>query len=153
MEFFAEKSFLFAAYIAQDNSEAADEFLANMTPRVPLSSLVRFEFENALHLQAGLFARDRTKGLAPRLCQAAKATFSADVDKGFWVIKSPEWSQILRRAHDLSDHHTQQGLQQPMDILHVATALHWETKTFLTFDARQAKLAKAAGMKTPLGIY
>jgi predicted nucleic acid-binding protein len=34
-----------------------------------------------------------------------------------------------------------------MDTLHVATALHLGAKEFLTFDARQSKLAAAEGLK------
>ena len=35
-----------------------------------------------------------------------------------------------------------------LDILHVACALELKTERFWTFDERQAKLAKAQGMKT-----
>jgi predicted nucleic acid-binding protein len=152
MDYFAETSFLFAIYIAQDNSDAADKTLANLNPGTPLSMLVRFEFENSLQLQAGLFDRDRSQGLAPRFAQAAKETFSADVACHFWEIKSPDLAAILNEAQYLSDRHTQQDLQRPMDILHVATALHWGAREFLTFDVRQARLAKAAGLKCPLKV-
>ena len=37
--------------------------------------------------------------------------------------------------------------QRTIDLLHVAIALEAGAKTFLSFDQRQRKLAKAAGLK------
>lgn len=42
------------------------------------------------------------------------------------------------------------GGHRTLDILHVATARHLAARDFLTFDARQKKLAKAIGLRTPL---
>jgi len=39
-----------------------------------------------------------------------------------------------------------------MDILHVAAAWVLGLPNFYTFDRRQAQLARAAGLKTPLRI-
>lgn len=152
MEFFAETSFLFAIYIEQDNSAVADGILVDLPSGTPLSALVRFEFENGLRLQAGLFERDRSKGLAPRFAEAAQRDMSTDWERRFWEIRAVDLSQILHLARELSEAHTQKDLQRTMDILHVATALHWNARTFLTFDARQARLAKAAGLKCPLKV-
>jgi predicted nucleic acid-binding protein len=152
MEFFAETSFLFAIYIEQNNSATADEFLDYVPSGSPLSALVRFEFENGLRLQAGLFERDRSKGLALRFAEAAQMDLSADLERRFWEIRAVDLAEILHLARKLSEAHTQKDLQRPMDILHVATALRWGAKSFLTFDARQTKLAKAAGMKCPLKV-
>lgn len=36
-----------------------------------------------------------------------------------------------------------------MDLLHISCALHLHSKTFLTFDKLQAKVARAEGMDVP----
>lgn len=150
MEYFAETSFLCALYCEQDNSVDASTFAGRLGSGLTLSGLVKFEFENGLSLQAGRFHRDRTQGIAPRQRQEARRAFHEDLTSGFWKIRAMELAEILRVAEELSERHTEEELNRAMDILHVATAVHWGAKKFLTFDARQARLAKAAGLKAPL---
>jgi predicted nucleic acid-binding protein len=47
----------------------------------------------------------------------------------------------------LSEKHAATEGQRTIDLLHVALALEAGAKTFLSFDQRQRKLAKAAGLK------
>jgi predicted nucleic acid-binding protein len=57
------------------------------------------------------------------------------------------WRATLKRAGNLSQKHTPVLGCRSLDVLHVASALELELKNFLTFDRRQQKLAKAAGLK------
>ncbi|MEO6740054.1 MAG: PIN domain-containing protein [Chthoniobacteraceae bacterium] len=56
-------------------------------------------------------------------------------------------SPSLARADDISEKHAATEGQRTIDLLHVALALECGAKTFLSFDTRQRKLAKAAGLK------
>jgi predicted nucleic acid-binding protein len=56
------------------------------------------------------------------------------------------WAAVHRTAERLSAAHTKAEGQRALDILHVSTALHLETKEFLSFDERQRKLAAAEGL-------
>jgi predicted nucleic acid-binding protein len=152
MEAFAETSFLFALYCEQDNSAVAVDCMESLAPGISLSPLVRFEFENGLRFQAGRFRRDRSQGVAPKQATQARQVFNEDLTAGFWRPQEFEFPEILRRAESLSTRFTEENLTRSMDILHVATALQWGARTFLSFDARQAKLAKAAGLKCPLKV-
>ena len=57
-----------------------------------------------------------------------------------------DWAVVHQLAEDLSARHTDSGGHRLADILHVATALHLGKTEFLTFDANQRQLAKAAGL-------
>ena len=57
------------------------------------------------------------------------------------------WTGAFRRADDISEKHAATEGQRTIDLLHVALALECGAKTFLSFDTRQRKLAKAAGLK------
>jgi predicted nucleic acid-binding protein len=57
-----------------------------------------------------------------------------------------DWTGIFRRADELSDKYAGTDGQRTIDLLHVALALGCGAKTFLSFDRRQRKLAKVAGM-------
>lgn len=149
---FAETSFLVATYRLQDNSPEAAGVFQNLPEGTPISPLVVFEFENTLKLQVGLFRTNRTVGFSRQTADKALEDFSSDLDAGFWRVAALDFPLVLSKARELSQAHSEAGLHRAMDILHVATALHWGAKTFLTFDARQARLAKAAGLKCPLKV-
>ena len=72
-----------------------------------------------------------------------------DLRQAVILVHTPiDWTDTLRRADGLSrDHNALIGCSSA-DLFHVATALELRCDTFYTFDARQEKLATAAGLKT-----
>jgi predicted nucleic acid-binding protein len=52
-------------------------------------------------------------------------------------------------AERLSAAHSEKLGTRSLDILHVASALVLGSVSFLTFDRRQAALARVAGLKVP----
>jgi predicted nucleic acid-binding protein len=152
MEYFPETSFLFALYRDQSTTIEAERIVQKFPAQNSLSPLVIFEFENSLQLQPGLFATDRSKGFPKSLALGIHEAFHLDLNSGFWLRREVDFAQVLSLARGLSEKHTFEGLHRAMDILHVATALHWGAREFLTFDERQVRLAKAAGLKCPLKV-
>ena len=63
---------------------------------------------------------------------------------------APDWADVHRIAEELSGKHTEINGHRLVDILHVATALHFGAEQFLTFDANQKRLAEAEGMQVPV---
>ena len=57
-----------------------------------------------------------------------------------------EWVIVLRLAENLGARHNERIGCRSADLYHVAAALEWRADRFLTFDARQGKMAKAAGL-------
>jgi predicted nucleic acid-binding protein len=86
----------------------------------------------AVHQQAEVLSRDDSVGSVV-LARSASAITSLPTES-------------LR----LSSLHTPAAEHRLVDILHVATALPLGVGRFLTFDAQQRALAKAAGLDVPV---
>ena len=71
----------------------------------------------------------------------------SDLTSGALRTATVEWVAVHAMAERLSEDYTVAHAHRFADILHVATALHLGAKEFLTFDANQRKLAKAASLK------
>jgi len=93
---------------------------------------------------------DRTKGFSPAEGTRMLRDLQSDLSAGVLHVVNADWADVHRIAEELSGKYTAQGGHRLADILHVATALHLASPTFLTFDANQRKLAEAEGMSVPV---
>ena len=59
------------------------------------------------------------------------------------------WTEAFREAERLSETQVEPLGVRSLDLLHVGIALALGAGQLLTFDARQAALAKAAGLRLP----
>lgn len=108
-----------------------------------LSPLHRAEWFHAIAQH--VFRRDITESKAKEL----HSLFEQDVKTGPWrEVSLPE--HALDLCADLGRRHGPKLGIRTLDTLHVACALELGAGRFLTFDARQAKLARAEGMSTSL---
>lgn len=72
--------------------------------------------------------------------------FEKDRADGVWVDASlPELA--LEVCAQLARRHAARLGTRTLDTLHVASALELKAKRFWTFDERQARLARAAGLR------
>lgn len=72
--------------------------------------------------------------------------FERDQRNGAWV-QTPLPESTFEKATDIARAHVAQTGTRTLDTLHVAAALELKAERFWTFDDRQAKLAKAVGLK------
>lgn len=147
---YPDTSFLCAIYREQDNSRQADAYKATLVNPMPFTSLLEFEFTQAIRLQVWLHQADRRKGYGQREADQMLADWESDVAAGANVLIACDMSLVLQLAKSYSQQRTAQHGHRTLDLLHVATAVHLGAKTFLTFDSRQRALARYVGMKTPL---
>ena len=77
---------------------------------------------------------------------AAWQEIQQDLASGLLEAKPDLWEKLVREAESLAEHHTPVIGARSLDILHVAAALVSGATEFCTFDTRQGKLAKAAGL-------
>ncbi len=140
MNFYCDSSLLFKLYVAEQDSEMAVNLVMSKLPPIPISSLHEIEIRNSI--------RQRCFGKMITSKQAAEALnkLTEDLERGFFERISTDWSSTYRRAEDLSQHYGETMACRSLDILHVATALIWEVREFLTFDLRQYALARKAGL-------
>jgi len=147
---FADTSFLCATLRKQDNTPQATDCMAKISEPIAISSLVLFEFRYSLQFQPFLFARDRTQGFPASEALNMTELLRKDMDAEAIIVATADWADVHYRAERLAVQFTREMGGRAMDILHVATALHLGSRHFLTLDALQAKLARAAGLKSPL---
>jgi predicted nucleic acid-binding protein len=138
---YADSSFLVSLHRADTNHAAATSFLSRAALVLAFTPLHRVEVRNAL--------RNATANgeMTPADCRQAFRQIDDDLREGLLVHVPVAWTDVFRRADDLSEKHAATAGQRTIDLLHVALALESGAKTFLSFDVRQRKLAKAAGLK------
>lgn len=147
---YPDTSFLCAVYRKQDNTAEALAYRRSMTETLCVSTLLVFEFRQAIRLQVWLHGQDKRKGYSLTEADSMLTDWESDIAAGHVTIVPTDADAVLRMAEHLSEVHTAVTGNRTLDILHIATAKHLSAKNFLSFDARQKKLAKAAGLKTPL---
>src|SRR5262249_62290582 len=105
---------------------------------LPVTHHGRLEIINAICLAA-------FRGfITPAAHSDSIASFEEDFAEGRYVQADLLWRAALNRAGRLSREHTPTIGCRSLDVLHVASALELGLRDFLTFDARQQKLAQAA---------
>lgn len=138
---YADSSFLVSLHRADTRHDAAHAFMAKAAFTLAFTPLHRVEVRNALRnvtANGEMTAAD---------CRQAFRQIAEDLRDGLLMHAPVEWTNVFRRADELSEKHAAKEGQRTIDLLHVALALEYGAKTFLSFDARQRKLAKAAGLK------
>lgn len=136
MSAYADTSFLVSLYTPDTNSLEAASRMRRMSEPVVVTPFGELELADALQLR--LFRRE----LLAAQTLAAYAAFRDDVTAGIFAIK-PMSDQIYEQARRLAQRWTRTLGTRTLDILHVASALALEAKSFYTFDERQRRLAKA----------
>jgi len=138
---YPDSSFLVSIYRQDSNHAAASAFMRRRSPPLVFLPLHRVELRNALR-----FAEIQQL-ITPEERQRTFRQIEEDLREGFLVHATVPWSDICRRADDLSEKHMIRNGQRTIDLLHVAAALETGTRLFLSFDQRQRGLAKAAGLQ------
>ena len=104
-----------------------------------MTALGELELVNAVQLR--LFRKD----IRPSEARAAHAAFSADLHGGVFAMQALS-EEIFVNAIQLASRWTADIGTRSLDIIHVAAAVALHADMFHTFDDRQRKLARAAGL-------
>ena len=150
MTVYPDTSFLCSVYRKQIHTPQALAFRRTISSPLPFTRLLEFEFIQAIRLQIFLHDADRAKGYSENEANQMIADWEEDIAAGLNVLVPADTDAVLRLARVYSLQRTASGGHRTLDILHVATAVHLGAKSFLTFDERQRKLARYAGLKVPL---
>lgn len=105
--------------------------------------LHQLEFRNALRLRVfrgEITAVQRDASLNMML---------ADLGGSVLATVTPPLTEVMTEAERLSALHSETLGTRSLDILHVASAVVLGLSEFLSFDTRQTRLAKAAGLNVP----
>jgi predicted nucleic acid-binding protein len=154
MMVYADSSFLVRLVTSEPGSEAVVAQYRRMgRPRLAFAPLHDLEVRNSLRLKAFLerqsdpiSKRSRLGGLP--LAWERRLDFF--LERGMFKPCAYDWSAAFEEALRLSAKHTAILGTRAFDILHVSLAAELKSADFVTCDRRQAKLAKAAGLKAAL---
>lgn len=138
MNVYADTSFLFSLYVIDANTPAAHAVALKLRPAFVLTPLHELELVNAIQL--AVFRGHINANQA----RAARHDFELDLSR--WPLK-PLPADAFVRAIKLAERYTARQGTRSLDILHVASAAVLRAEAFLTFDVRQRRLAKAAGLR------
>jgi predicted nucleic acid-binding protein len=140
LDVYPDSSFLFSLVAKDKHTPRASQYMLRSAMSLVFTPLHRLELRNALRNAAG------RKEITHEECRTAFTLIEEDLAEKFLVHTAVEWTNIFRRADSLDEMASETG-QRTIDLIHVAMALECEAKTFLSFDNRQRKLAKASGLK------
>jgi predicted nucleic acid-binding protein len=149
IHYYADTSFLCSVYRVQEHSPRADALYDSMGEPLHFTSLLEFEFLQAIELQVWLHSRDKHKGYSRSEADRMIGDWESDVATGINRLVSFDMNAVLRFSRVLSGQATAKGGHRTLDIFHVATAVHLGASRFLTFDSRQKALATHAGLEVP----
>jgi predicted nucleic acid-binding protein len=135
---YGDTGFLVSLY-GQDAHSAAASQLAQGNPVFLLTPLIEAEFTNAVELR--LFRKEWTRREALLVYESFLQHQAAGVFRPV-AVETGTWE----KAVVLSKRHSARLGVRTLDVLHVASALIAKADAFLTFDARQVKLARAERM-------
>ena len=139
MTVYCDTSFCVSPDIKDFHSTTADELLRS-ADRVFLSPLHIAEWHHAIahHVFRGVMSRTDAERVTRE--------FEADRASGLWLeVPVPENAFAL--CADLARQYGPKLGIRTFDTLHVASALELKAEKFWTFGERQARLAKAVGLK------
>jgi predicted nucleic acid-binding protein len=136
---YADSSFFVSIYLEDGHSRAAEQLISSGT-RVWFTPLHYAECMHAVAQQVF------HKNLPTAVAQQAYGDLDKDRAAGLWVeVEMPEG--VFEVCADLARRYGPRLGVRTLDSLHVAWALQLKAEQFWTFDERQAKLAKVAGLK------
>lgn len=150
MKTYPDTSFLCALYRLQANSAEAAAYFAAMPGPLEVTTLLLYEFRQAVRFQIRLRRHDSDKGYSRTEGMKMLADLKVDLISGDVITIPAPWPQIHLAAERLSELYTEASGHRFMDILHVATAIELGARAFLTFDENQKKLAESEGLTVPL---
>jgi predicted nucleic acid-binding protein len=138
---YVDTSVIVKLYIKEEKSLEASNLIIENNEAIPLTSLHKLEFTNAINLKQfrAEITTDDVRLIISR--------FNDHESKGIFFRPLLSWADTFKYAIDLSNNHTQIMGSRSLDILHVALALSIKADRFLSFDDRQSKLASLSGLK------
>ena len=139
---YIDSSALRHLYVHGSRSAAMSAWRFHCPGSLTLTRFGRAEVFNAIFGAA--FRGELTEAVAQR----SLAEFEVDINSGNIRLVDLLWRRALDRTAELSRAHTITLGTRTLDVLHVASALELGARTLVTYDTRQAALAKAVGLKT-----
>lgn len=141
MSDYADTGFIVSLYKAETTSARAARIMKQLHAPVWISPLGELELRNAFQL--AVFRGE----LGTDAAALKKRLFLSDLENGIFAIMPVAAASLYHTAAELAERHSARLGTRSLDLMHVAAALLLQAETFLSFDERQRKAAKAEGLR------
>jgi hypothetical protein len=94
-----------------------------------------------LEAENGLRAKVFRKEMKAAQCREVLGRIERDIAGGLLVLTALQWGDVFREARRVSALITGHSDCRSLDVLHIAAALHWKCRPFVSLDDRQIKAA------------
>jgi predicted nucleic acid-binding protein len=141
MVIYPDTSFLVPLYIDETSTSLAQAYMNSTSENLAFTPFHRLEVRTALRLR--VFRRD----ISPQELQSIFRRMDEHIADGILRHTALVWADALREAERLGEAHLAEIGARSGDLLHVASAVVLGAREFVTFDQRQTKLARRAGLK------
>ena len=138
---YVDPSALRCLYLHDTRSRGFCAWRGRLRGALPITRHGYADLVNAINL--GAFRGDITRTIA----DAAVADLDDDLAARRLLLADLAWRRALDTAAALSRRYTSSMGTRTLDVLHVACAQTLGVATFVTYDERQAALAKAVGLR------
>jgi predicted nucleic acid-binding protein len=149
MSVYADTNFYTYLYLEDVGSGIAEGLMSRHHSVLPITWLLRLEIINGLQQAVFSGYGESQARITPEHAGACQRAFRDDLRDGVAVrsVQLPI-AEVSIRFEEIALRHTAKHGFRSYDILHVASALILNCKTFWSFDKRASKLAKLEGLKT-----
>jgi predicted nucleic acid-binding protein len=138
---YVDPSALRSLYVHDDRSARFCSFRRRLGGTLPLTRFGRAELFNAIELAV------HRRLIDVDVARQSVGDVESDIRDGRLLLVDTLWRKTLDLAADLSMRHTARLGTRTLDVLHVASAVTLELERFVTYDKRQATLAKTVGLR------
>ena len=140
VEFYFDTSALIPLYIQRhERSRVVFQLIGNIKP-LKVNELQIHEIRNALRLSVF------QKSISLEEVQIAQRKFETNLGDLF-IIESVDWNEAFNAANNIGKAYTARDGIRGSDLLHLGIAKSQGAREFITFDAKQNKVARKAGFK------
>ena len=140
MDAYFDSAIIVKLYVQEATSPQAIRLVAAYATPYVLTQWQALEVKNAIRLKAF-----RSEITVAEMNQSV-AAFEQDIAAGRWQRPAYTAVTVEQKADELSAGYSATLGCRTLDIIHVAAALVLGTKEFVTFDGREAALAKEVGL-------
>jgi predicted nucleic acid-binding protein len=140
MDAYFDSANIVKLYVSEATSPDAIRLVGVYAAPFCLTQWQALEVKNAIRLKA--FRNEITTA---EMGQSI-AAFEQDIATGRWHRPVYAAATVEQKAEELSASHSAVLGCRTLDIIHVAAALVIEAREFVTFDVRQAAMARQAGL-------
>jgi predicted nucleic acid-binding protein len=139
--FYADSSFLVAAYVVQPDSKRALQWMQKNADPLPFTPFHRHEVRIALRQM--VFRHE----ISSESCANALKQIELDLEEMILAHTPIPWTEAFREADRIGKRVGEKEPIRSSDLLHIGIALALKTREFLSFDQRQKSVAKTVGFK------